>query len=255
MEVWMTVIGAALIILAFVTLLVMYGLGNPKGRGKGQLDSSVLRLVRTVALLVAVVTAIGAVMAAIQTLTSSSLDIQARVNSFSALPEGADIDWDGATVDSAQVRMLDLTVTGLGGGDRVLLAVAGAVQAIPVVAVALLVWRVCRSALGDTGFSDRLRRGGFATALIVLVTGLLGQVLDGVASGQAAEHSLGSWSAAVTHGADVSEEIPAPLGTVDFTWAPLVAALLIAVVSEIIARVVALQRDKARLQDDVSGLV
>lgn len=251
----MTVVGAALITLAFVTLLVMYGLGNPKGRGKGQLDSSVLRLVRTVALLVAVVTAIGAVMAAIQTLTSSSLDVQARVNSFSALPAGAHIDWDGATVDSADVRTLELTVTGLGVGDRVLLAVAGPVQAIPVVAVALLVWRVCRSALGDSGFSDRLRRGGFATALIVLVTGLVGQVLDGVASGQAAAHSLGSWSAAVSHGSDVSEEIPAPLESVDITWAPLVAALLIAVVSEIIARVVALQRERSRLQDDVSGLV
>ncbi|MGO1320327.1 MAG: hypothetical protein ACTII7_13080 [Galactobacter sp.] len=251
----MTVIGAILIVAAFATLLVMYGLEHPKGREKGWLDSSVLRLVRTVALLVAVVTVIGVVVMAIQTLTSSSLDVQARVNPYSALPEGADIDWDGATVDAAQVRMVDLTVTGLGVGDRVLLAAAGVVQTIPVVAVALLVWSVCRSVLGDTGFTDRLRRGGFATALVVFVTGLVGQVLAGVVSGRAAEHSLGSWGAAVSHGSDVSDAIPAPLGTADITLAPLVAALLIAVVSEVIARVVALQRDKARLQDDVSGLV
>jgi hypothetical protein len=227
--------------------------GHRRGREKGHLGTKELGLIGFIAGLVAVIAAVVAIVTAIGDFDTGGHALSVRVSSFDVLPDGAKIHWGDAKVTSASASTVHLTVFGLSAGVRTLMAVGTILEAAPVVAVAFLVWRLCRSALKAEGFSDGLRRSGFITAIVVMVTGCAGGFISSIASTRAAQDSLGSingWS-----GKGAIDDLISPVSHADIPLTPVVAGVLIALVAEIIARVVALQRDKARLQEDVSGLV
>lgn len=243
----------AVLVLAVLRVLIMFGLEKRTGREPGHLGTRDLKLVGVLASLVAIGAGALGLYAAAQTLFSTTLDFDARVNGFDVLPKGGDIHWEQAEVTSATADTVHLTADDVGLRARGLVAAGVLLQAATVVAVASLVSKLCLASVAGEVFSSRLRRRGFITAVIVLVAGTAGGVVKTLGENTAAQESLGSWSSAVTSAEDPA--IPVPSWFNELPLTPLVVAISIAVLAEVIARGAEVRRRRDRLEDDLSGLV
>lgn len=178
---------------------------------------------------------------------------------------------DGMTLVSGSMSKADIFVQGVGWGTRLLLASGNLLIAIACIAVALLVHRACTDLLVEDPFNSTLRRRAWWTAIIVLVAGFGGGLLQFMAQAQAGNAALPWWrvdpnAAPEVRGPDEvdvetegTQAMPLPdgphFGGGEIAFTPLWVAIVIIVVVELLNAGVKLAADKARLAKDVEGLV
>lgn len=261
---WFGLALAALLLAVTVAVVVASfrrGNGGPGERGSER-GPYILSVTRLGAVLFAALTLVGGAATAIATLVSDAVPVTLPLQTFWPEPypwvtidEGATASVVGGGISQAAV-----TVSGLDGGARVLLAAGQATQAATLVLVALVVALLCHRLRQGLPFRPILARSVTTAGIAVTVGGIAWQILLTAGGSLAAQQVLEvtAWS-----GRTPSDEIgeylwELPLGqttglpspgvafSVDF-W-PIYLGLALTAVSFAF-------RHAERLQHDTEGLV
>lgn len=259
---WSMAIGIVLV------LAVLAALIGPlfRRRGGGESTDAASARAGSIGFLGAVATFIAAVAAltgiggALSALLSDQVEVDLPLMPFwPTLPDSVTVTPGDAELHQPEITRAHGWVSGLSATARWMLAGGALGQAVAIVAVCLLVRSLCRAALRPEPFTLTLSKAGRRASIAVLLGGVLGQVLQGMGQSMASvqslsergygypEHALGE--------ASVEGLFPRAGASVQIEFLPIVVALVIAVFTQVVARGLELQRDRAKLERETEGLV
>lgn len=201
----------------------------------------------------AVMGAVGAVIAVLGALLQPEVTITVPVAEFwPALPAGTALEGMTATRVSGGFTSVDLTVTGLSTGARILWAVSQGVAWLLPAAIAGLLAVACHQLRAGRAFAPVVAKMAMITAVVVAVGGLTMQVAGDIAGNLAAVEVLQWTSAEYPDIPGIEDELqawwPQPGFGVEFPFWPLAAGLGFAALGAVF-------RSGSRLQRDTEGLV
>lgn len=216
-------------------------------------DARTFRILHRAAWGIATLLLATALVTVIADLTSPSITMTVPMRHVWPLPLlGVDVVTGPAHVESADIALAQLTLSGLSLPVRLLWAASQALSLLLPASVAVLVARGAALLRDGAPFSPVLARTTGTAALIVLVAGSLAPALGGVAGSLASHESLGltsaGWSGGYPDDWSPQDVLPEPTVFIPFEFWPLGVAVALLVVTAIL-------RFGARLQKDTEGLV
>lgn len=215
-------------------------------------DARTFRILHRASWGVAVLLLAATVVTVIADLTGPSITMSVPMRHVWPLPLlGVDVDTGPARVESSEVALAQLTLSGVSLPARLTWTAAQALSLLLPASIALLVARGAALLRDGAPFSPVLARTTGVAALVVLVAGSLAPVLGGVAGSMASFEALQIDSAGWTgypDGWSPQDALPQPTVFVPFEFWPLGVAVALLVVTAIL-------RYGTRLQKDAEGLV
>ena len=201
----------------------------------------------------AVMGAVGAVIAVLGALLQPDVTITMPVAEFwPALPAGTALEGMTATRVSGGFTSVDLTVTGLSTGARILWAVSQGLAWLLPTAIAVLIAVTCAQLRAGRAFAPAVSRMTMITAVVVAAGGVAMQVTGDIAGSMAAVETL-QWTSGSYPDLPGIEDVPQawwprPGFFVTFPFWPIAAGLAFAALAAVF-------RIGSRLQRDTAGLV
>ena len=216
-------------------------------------DVRTFRMLHRAAWAATVLLLAAAAVTVVADLVSPLITITVPIRHVWPLPlAGVDIDTGPAHVESAEVALAQLTLSGLSLPVRLLWTASQALSLLLPASVAFLVARGAALLRDGAPFSPVLARTTGTAALIVLLAGSIAPVLGGTAGSMASHEALqvtsAAWSGGYPDDWSPQDVMPEPTVFVPFEFWPLGVAVALLVVTAIL-------RYGARLQKDTEGLV
>lgn len=246
------VLGGVLVVGALVAMFVAIARGGPEQYRRA------VGWVGRLTTVLAVVLALVVVAQVVNTLVARVISVEVPIIGYwPQPPSGVQIQTAGHLVQGqmlhAQLELASLPMT-----TRLLLAGGTLLGGLGAVTVTLLVGRLCAGIVNGQPFTSALQRAGRISALVVLVSGLCGDLLLGIGQSRAGSDGLQvtGWSGGEQlDPSTISNAMPTPGFSIEMDFAPVFTALTIAVLVELVAMGIRLHQERSEMAADLEGLV
>ncbi len=247
----MVVVAGALVAIAALFAFLTTGSDTEDRRG--------VRLVGLASLVIAVGFGALAIFSAVSTLvpgTPVAVTIPVETVAIEPHPGVTFLDGPAAHIASGGFTSAEVTSTDLGLGTRLFLAAGGLLTAAVVVMIAIVVTVVCRRLLAGRPFASAVTRLAFATALVALIAGFAGQVLEGIGSSQAAQELLFIGGAALEDAPAGTDDTGFPTARflVEIEFWPIAVAFILGVFATLVRFGGAVERQRDDLETEAIDL-
>ncbi|MDR2998526.1 MAG: hypothetical protein LBU78_10460 [Microbacterium sp.] len=242
-------LGAVTVVLLVVAVILVFLW--QLARGLLGDDEKTYRFVRRIASAVAVVLLLSALGWLAADLIPTAVTMTVPMEKVWPTLPGAELEPNGATIESSGVALAELTMSGVSWPTRLLWAFGRLVSLLLPAAIAVLVALAARELERGAPFSPVLVRTTRVSAMIVLVAGIVAPVAKGIAGSMASYQALFIRSASWTGYPDdwhPDEFLPQATVFVPFEFWPIGVAVALFAFSAV------LQHGR-RLQKETEGLV
>lgn len=243
---------ASVVVVATITAVIL-AFSRPARRTEDRDASTVVRVTFWVAAVWGAFSVVGGLVVTLSILMQSDVTVTMPVKPFwPELPAGTELDMGSADIVSGGFTSVDLVVTGLSTGTRIVLAVSQALWWMLPAAIAALIAVACRQLLAGRPFAPVVGRAASVTAVVVAGGGVVAAVLGDIGGSMAAAETLTLYGGSYQEVAGIEDAfdawVPSPALSITLPFWPIAAGLAFAALAAIF-------RHGARLQHDTELLV